>query len=126
MDEDDATTIIHEVSKHGTLYFLANAFIGAMNKIGDALIRNGDGLAAQIEANQQEIRQTMSALSDAVAAVAADQKEISADVTAVLAILQQPNPDVAAAVSALQAVKVDQDASAKALEAVIPPAPPVV
>lgn len=68
----------------------------------------------------------MSALSDAVASVAADQKEIAADVDKVLAILSQPNPDVDAAVAALKGVKDSQDASAKALEAVIPPAPPVV
>lgn len=118
----ERTRTIHEIDHDGNIFFLASAFIGALNKIGDALIRNGGGLAKQIDANHKEILKQMSALSDAVAAVAEDVTRISDDVTRVLDILQQPNPDVAAAVEALQAVDQGLDATAEKLEAVISPA----
>lgn len=67
----------------------------------------------------------MSALSDAVDAVRANQTKIETDVKAVLALLKQPNPDVDAAVSALTAIVGEQTATESELEgAVAPPAPP--
>lgn len=117
------TQVTHEIDHNGNLFYIASAFIGALNKIGDALIRNGGGLARQIDANHKEILKQMSALSDAVQAVADDVTRIGDDVTKVIDLLQQPNPDVAAAVTALQAVDAGLDASAEKLEAVFPPAP---
>lgn len=69
----------------------------------------------------RKVDKQMSELSDAVAAVADDQKRIGADVKAVLGLLQQPNPDVAAAVTALKGIDGALDASAEALEAAAPP-----
>jgi ABC-type transporter Mla subunit MlaD len=117
--------VTHEVDRTGNLFYLASAFLGALNKIGDALIRYGGGLAKQIDANHKEILKHMSALSDAVQAVADDVTRIGDDVSKVIDLLQQPNPDVEAAITALQAVDEGLDASAEKLEAAIPPPPPV-
>jgi len=79
-------------------------------------------LVAWLKQFEKRITNSMSALSDAVAAVVEDVTRIGDDVTKVLDILQQPNPDVAAAITALQAVDEGLDATAERLEAVLPPA----
>jgi methyl-accepting chemotaxis protein len=109
--------IIHEVDRKGNLFFLASAFIGALNKIGDALIRYGGGLANKIDANHKEILKQMSELSDSVAAIANDVTELQAAGQRVIDLLTQPNPDVAAAVAALQAADAGFDAIRDSLNA---------
>lgn len=66
----------------------------------------------------------MSALSDAVDAVVAEQAKIETDIQAVLALLKQPNPDIDAAVTKLQGLLTAQETSATELEGAVPPTPP--
>jgi hypothetical protein len=75
-----------------------------------------------IIASQKQEQKSMSAISDAVAKVAADVAQNAKDVQAVLAILNQPNPDVAAAVTALEGVASNLEGTNKTLEAAAPPA----
>ena len=58
--------VVHEVDRHGNLFFLASAFIGAVNKIGDALIRAADNdqklraLAARIGQSTDKLNSAVS------------------------------------------------------------------
>jgi uncharacterized coiled-coil protein SlyX len=76
-------------------------------------------LAAQqlILKRLRSIEDTMSALSDAVAAVREDVARVQAGVQGVLDKLNQPNPDVEAAVTALTEIDAAFDQIAGSLEA---------
>ncbi len=65
----------------------------------------------------REIKETMSALTDAVAAIGNDVGELQTAVQRVLDLLNQPNPDVAGAVAALQNADAGFDAIKASLDA---------
>lgn len=54
---------IHEVEKSGNLYFLLNGLNGALNKIGDAIIRQGGGgNSEQLNRIEKKVDQILEAL----------------------------------------------------------------
>lgn len=66
---------VHEVNKTGNLFFLLNGLNGALNKIGDALMRGGGtGNTEQlnrIEKKVDQILKTIEADPEALKAIAA-------------------------------------------------------
>lgn len=55
----------HEVKQNGNLYYLFNAFIGALNKIGDALMRmTGPSNAEQLNRIEKKLDQIIAAQTD--------------------------------------------------------------
>lgn len=53
---------VHEIDKVGNLYFLFNGLNGALNKIGDALMRGRSGNTEQLTRIEKKIDQLLEAV----------------------------------------------------------------